>query len=205
MVIDMKAQVFLIISVIVLLGLILLKVQTTTESKQSFYLGNDIGKNIDNIINEYKKTIDISLSQSNSYQNLETNMLNFSNLTYNAFNKRSYNIKIIYSTAFIGNNNLTITLGNFLGSTIYNISMNISDGQNTSFSNLPTGAAISKNFSLPTTFNISLKYTSEGMEKNFTYTSDKNVTVASYIKIYLSRDNSLIDNEFRFNKSFYKS
>ncbi len=196
----MKGQVFLIISIVVLLALILIKIQVTPEPRQAYYLGLDIWKSADNIAEEYEKTADISLSQSSNYQNLETNLNNFSNYIYNSFNEREYSLRILYSTMFAGEN-LTVTLGNFMGSPVYNITVNLSDGQGASISELPTNMSASINFTLPSLFNVTVQYTMNGTESNFSYASDNNVTLAAYVRIYLQQGSSVVDVVRLFNKT----
>lgn len=196
-----KGQIFLIISVLILLALILLKMQTSsTPENLRFYTSLELKDTYENLQNEYEKAAEISLFQKKTPQNLEQNLNNFSSYAINKLGQKNYTLKTLYTFAF-ANSSLNITVGNFLGETIRSISLNISDGQNDFISSIANKQSVSKNFSLPNSFNITVTYFLAG-QKNFTYYSDSG-KIAAYFDIYLRQADSYLDEKLIFNKTLY--
>lgn len=195
----MKGQIFLIISVLVLLALILLKIQTASTPEQlRFYGSLDLKDIYENLQGEYEKAVEISLLQGKNSSGIGQNLNNFSNYVIDSLEQKNYSLKILYSLAF-ANTTLNVSVGNFLGESITDISINISDGQNDFISSLPNRQSSSKGFALPNAFNVSVTYYLGGQKKNFTYSGGG--TVSAYLDLYLKQADSYFNNRLVFNKT----
>ncbi len=194
----MKAQTFLIISILVLLALILLKMQTSQSPEQlRFYGSLDLKDVYENLQSEYEKATEISLFQKKTSQQLEQNLNNFSNYTINSLEQKNFTLKVLYSFA-LANSTLNVTVGNFLGETIKNISLNISDGENDFISSLSHKQSATRNFTLANNFNVSVTYYLGEQKNNFTYSGG---AVSAYFDIYLRQADSYLNNRLVFNKT----
>ena len=92
----MKGQVFMIVSVFILLFLFLLRINTQTidvKPEDLFY------KDFSNLKNELVKTIDISLINQ---ENLQNNLDDFISLSTNVYNNKGYAEDVIYSISTAG-------------------------------------------------------------------------------------------------------
>lgn len=196
-----KGQMFLITGIFVLLILVLLKTETSQTGKGAFYAGFDWKNSFDNIEGEYQKVADISLAQQNSEQNLETNLNNFSNFSQDSFNQRGYNMQLFYSLAFVNSTNITVAVGNFQGSAVSNISINMSAGWSAFFPSLANRMSNSAIFPAASNFNATITYYLNGTMKTFAYSSNSNITSAHYVALKLRQADSFADDILVFNKT----
>lgn len=192
----MKGQIFIIISIIVLIVLIMIKMETSLRGE---YYKDGLEEDFENIKNEYEETIEISLFQKQSPYNIETNMNNFSSFIINKYEQKNYTIKTLYSFAFVNSSDIIVVIGNFLGKTIRNVSLNVSN-ENDFISVILNKDSIQRRFDPIDNFNITLTYFLNEQKQEFVYTSDNTITVASYIDIYIGNGNYLND-KLIFNKT----
>ena len=96
-VVQMKGQVFIILAVFLLIGLILLRVstRTTLEKPQDF-----LSENFVNLKNELTKAVDISLLKNESVQ---TNLDEFISFSTEVFRLRGYLENVNYSIGQVAN------------------------------------------------------------------------------------------------------
>ncbi len=196
-----KGQVFLIIGIFVLLALILLKTETSQTGKNAFYAGLNWKILSENIVNEYQKAADISLSQENTGGNLEKNMNNFTNFSVDSLNQKGYVLSVFYSFAFVNATNITVAVGNFQGSNITNISVNTSIGWSSFASSLANRQSNSSAFPPAEKFNVTVSYFLNGTANSLSYSSDSNVTSSFYVALRLQQADSFTDDKITFNKT----
>lgn len=94
--VKMKGQIFILVSVFVLLFLFLMRINTqTTEIKQDdlFY------KDFSNLKEEFIKTIDISILNQ---ENLQNNLNNFITFSTNVYRNKGYTEDVDYSISTSG-------------------------------------------------------------------------------------------------------
>ncbi len=119
-----KGQMFLIGSIMVLIGLIMLKnllaVYTTVEETR-FQETNIIDKQLSNVVNEYENII--GLASLNGYDNGVSYLSNFS-----GFLRNDIDSEILYSFVFANGTTqrYNVTIGNYLGDKI-NLTVNVTD------------------------------------------------------------------------------
>lgn len=192
---------FIITGVFVLLILVLARTETLNAGKGAFYAGLDWKDSFENLENEYRRTADISLAQQNSGQNIENNMNNFSNFSLDSFSQRGYALQAFYSLAFMNSTNITVAVGNFQGSAVSNISVNMSSGRSAFFSSLANRMSNSTVFPIAGSFNATVAYYVNGTAKNLTYSADANLTSAHYVSLRLRQADSFADGIIVFNKT----
>jgi len=192
---------FLITGIFVLLILVLLRTETAQPGKGAFYAGLDWKDSFDNLENEYQKVADISLAQERTEQNLERNINNFSNFSQDSFSQRGYVLQLFYSLAFLNSTNITVAVGNFQGSAVSNVSINISSGQSAFFSSLADRQSNSTVFPAAGGFNVTVSYYLNNTAKSLAYSADANVTSAQYIALKLQQANSFADDILIFNRT----
>ena len=96
--VNMKGQVFIITSVLILIALILVRVSTQTfeiETEEMFY------ENFLNLKDELINTIDFSLLTDEV--NLESNLIDFISFSTDFFRKKGYDESVTYSITISGN------------------------------------------------------------------------------------------------------
>ncbi len=196
-----KGQMFLITGIFVLLILILLKTETSQTSMHVFYAGADWETSFENLENEFQKTADISLAQENTEQNLERNINNFSNFSLDSFSQRGYIIQLFYSLVFLNETNITVAVGNFQGSALANISVNLSGGRSAFFNSLADRRSNSTSFPIADSFNITVIYYLNDTLKNLTCSADRNITAAMHFALKLQQAGSFADDIIVFNKT----
>lgn len=206
----MKGQIFLVIAVLVILVLILTKTETSflkTVEQQRFQLYSMLPENYENLKNEYERTVHISLSKNKSMETMVSNLNNFSNFSSTAFERKNYTFQVFYSFAFVNSSTLNITVGNFLGKTIKNITINQSLATGTL---VPLGTLANRNsgsrgleFSSQSQFNVTVKYFINETAYNFTYSTDTNKTVGAYFDIFLQEHESYMNDKLILNITSY--
>ena len=95
----MKGQVFIITSVLILIALMLVRINTQTfeiETEKTFY------DDFSNLKNELINTIDFSILTDMT--NLENNLNDFMSFSTNSFKKRGYNEGVSYLITVNGDN-----------------------------------------------------------------------------------------------------
>ena len=95
-VVKVKGQVFIILTVFILLGLIFLRVSTKTilEKPQDF-----LSENFLNLKNELVQTVDISLMKN---EDVQTNLNEFIAFSTDALKQRGYSESVSFSLSTIG-------------------------------------------------------------------------------------------------------
>ncbi len=196
-----KGQIFLIMGMFVLLVIVLLKTETAQSDKQAFYAEHDWENSVVNIESEYQKTADISLAQGKNEWNLEANLNNFSNFSSDSFNQKGYIFQAIYSLAFRNDSNITVAVGNFGGSALKNVSINISSGQSTFLPSMQDRTSNSGAFPPASNFSITVSYYLNETARNLTYSADSNITSAVFVALRLQQADSFADDRLIFNKT----
>lgn len=94
----MKGQVFIITSILILIALIVVRINTQTfeiKAEETFY------EDFLNLKNELINTIDLSILTDTA--NLESNLVDFISFSKNVFQKRGYNEDVTYLITINGN------------------------------------------------------------------------------------------------------
>lgn len=96
--VEMKGQVFIITSILILIALIVVRINTQTfeiKAEETFY------EDFLNLKNELINTIDLSILTDTA--NLESNLVDFISFSKNVFQKRGYNEDVTYLITINGN------------------------------------------------------------------------------------------------------
>jgi hypothetical protein len=99
--VKMKGQIFIITSVLILIALLIVRINTqTTEIKtdETFY------EDFSNLKNELINTIDFSIMTDTT--NLENNLIDFIGFSKSVFQKRGYNEDVTYLITVNGDNRI---------------------------------------------------------------------------------------------------
>lgn len=98
--VEMRGQVFIITSVLILIALLVVRINTQTfeiKSDEMFY------DDFSNLKNELINTIDFSIMTN---ANLENNLVDFISFSKNVFKKRGYNEGVTYLITVNGDNRI---------------------------------------------------------------------------------------------------
>lgn len=121
-----KGQMFLIAAILVVIGLIMLKnllgVYSTGEETR-FQETQILGKQLNNIINEYKYTLAVAAAQ----ENVTNSSINYTE-NLSTYLRKDIDSEILYALVFVNSSNQKyyITLGNYLNDRI-NATIDVTD------------------------------------------------------------------------------
>jgi len=96
----MKGQIFLTISILIIIAIILLR--TTTIQKESFSQGNLV-EYFKTLKSEIIKTVDLSILNN---QNINSNLNDFTSFTSSIFRERGFVQSVNYTVSNVGNTSL---------------------------------------------------------------------------------------------------
>ncbi len=115
----MKGQIFILVSILILIALILLRVSTRIPVEQTQTLFSD---NYFNLQREFVSTVDLSLINKEDALEIKDNVDDFARFSRNIGKTKGYEEGVIYSFNY---NGTKVVLGNFLGENLKDVNITL--------------------------------------------------------------------------------